>query len=122
MLLGGGIGQSSGGHDGNAPTVASEFGLWGFRRVYSSQLPNDRTIGDARVHLTVNSTVNAPDSPVDTDGWGVCRLTETATVHWACVPGRLPGIIRSAAHHHVGGASVAAPAARFFNVFLPPYT
>jgi hypothetical protein len=52
-----------GGNDGNAPTVASEFGLWGFRRVYSSQLPNDRTIGDARVHLTVNSTVNAPDVP-----------------------------------------------------------
>jgi hypothetical protein len=64
-------GQSAASRDDNTPTVAREFGRWGFRRVQSGQLPNHRARGDARAHLTVTSTVNAPNVLVDTDDWGV---------------------------------------------------
>jgi hypothetical protein len=77
--------ESDFGQGDNAPTVAREFGRWGFRRVYSGQLPNNRASVDARAHLTVYSTVNAPDAQIDTDGWGVCRPPSRCTGH----PGRL---------------------------------
>jgi hypothetical protein len=60
----------------SAPTVARRFGHWGFLCVYGGQRTNDRASGDAGAHMTVNSTVNAPDVPIDTDGWGVCRLAK----------------------------------------------
>jgi hypothetical protein len=62
----------------SAPTVAEEFGLWGFRRVYNGRRPNDRATGDVNAHLTVSGTVNAPNVRVDPGDWGVCRLAETA--------------------------------------------
>jgi hypothetical protein len=55
--------------DDNAPTVALELGRWGFHRVHSGQLRNDRTSDDAHVHLTVDSAVNTPNVPIDTDDW-----------------------------------------------------
>jgi hypothetical protein len=53
----------------SAPTVAEEFRLWGFRRVYNGQRPNDRARGDACAHVTVSGTVNAPNVRIDPRDW-----------------------------------------------------